>query len=78
MNVNRIGAAAPAYGSVNQPGADSYEPTADATDFAAFIKKLAGPEMLWKEQDAEVSVSQAERDYTGVMGNLMTVRENKC
>lgn len=77
MNVNQIGAMPRAYDSTDGSKAQPYEASATAADFAALIKKLAGPEMLWKEQPAEALAAEGERDYTGVMGDLMAVRENK-
>lgn len=74
MNVNQIGQVSPVY---NRTNTNAYEPAATAADFAALIKKLAGPEMLWKEQPAEALAAEGERDYAGVMGNLMPVRDKK-
>lgn len=46
------------------------EPSATAADFAAMMKKLAGPEMLWKEQAPEEVSENAEGDDTDARGVL--------
>lgn len=77
MRIDQIGDKTPIYERLNRPDTNSHEPSATAADFAELIKKLAGPEMLWKEQPAEMLAAEGGRDYAGAMGNLMTVRENK-
>lgn len=48
----------------------SFQPSSTAADFAEMIKKLAGPEMLWKEQTPEQMQENAVGDDTDARGIL--------
>ena len=77
MNVNLTGVISSAYHSGNQKKTSDYQPSATASDFAELMKKLAGTEMLWKEQPQEAFATDSEKDYTEMMGKLMPVRDEE-
>lgn len=54
--------------------ANGFEPSPTAADFAAMIRKLAGPEMLWKEQAPEPTPEEASGDDTDARGVLASDR----
>ena len=71
--IDRIGATAPEMISAGS-GADNVPKSPTASDFAAMIRKLAGPEMLWEEQTPEQVQRDAAGDDTDARGVLASGR----
>lgn len=71
MSIDGIGTVAREYVQAKK-GAGDFQPSPKAADFAAMIKKLAGPEMLWKEQASEQVQENAAGDDTDARAVLVS------